>query len=106
MYMGLKHVFGKKPIPLVLDFLRVHKHWDYSLKDISEATGVSFRTLQRIVPDFEREGIVIRTRTEGRAQMYMIDSDCPIVEKLDELAVVSDLEYAGTQKKDTVSALA
>lgn len=104
--MGLKHVFGEKPIPLVLDFLRVHKHWDYSLKDISEATGVSFRTLQRIMPGLEGEGIVVRTRTEGRAQMYMIDSNCPIVEKLDELAIVSDLEYAETQKKNTVSALA
>ena len=92
--MGLVHIFGKKPIIQVLDFLIVHKYWDYSLKDISEATGVSFRTLQRLIPRLVKEGIVVKTRKEGKAELYIINFESPTVKKLDELATVADLEYA------------
>ena len=91
--MGLVHVFGDKPIPKVLDFLRVHTEWDYSLKDIGEATGVSFRTLQRIMPELVDDGIAKKTRTEGRAQMYQFNKESVIAVKLDELATTVDLEF-------------
>lgn len=39
--MGLTHIFGNKPLPVVLDFFRVHQFWDYSIKDVQKTTGVS-----------------------------------------------------------------
>lgn len=92
--MGLINIFGKKPEMQVLDFLIVHKHWDYSLKDISDATGVSFRTLQRLVPKMIDAGVLLRTRKEGKAQMFILNSGSPSVKKLGELALAADVEYA------------
>jgi DNA-binding HxlR family transcriptional regulator len=97
--MGLEHVFGSKPVPLVLDFLMSFRHWDYSMRDISRATGVSFRTLQRVMPRLEATELVVRTRTEGRAQMYMINFECPLTQKLDAFAMDADLEFAEKQKR-------
>ncbi|MCK4327730.1 MAG: hypothetical protein KAW41_04605 [Candidatus Diapherotrites archaeon] len=91
--MGLVHVFGDRPIPKVLDFLRVHSEWDYSLKDIGGATGVSFRTLQRVMPELVEGGIAKKTRTEGRAQMYQFNKESAIAVKLDELATAVDMEF-------------
>ncbi|MEA1924818.1 MAG: hypothetical protein U9M95_03010, partial [Candidatus Altiarchaeota archaeon] len=62
--MALIHIFGDKPIPRVLDFFTVNQFWDYSLRDVSEGTGVSYRTLQGIIPDLVREGILEYSRTE------------------------------------------
>lgn len=92
--MGLLNIFGKRPEMQVLDFLIVHKHWDYSLRDISEASGVNFRTLQRLVPKLVDAGLLAKTRKEGKAQMFILNSGSPTVKKLGELALAADLEYA------------
>ena len=86
--MGLIHLFGEKPVPKVMDFLMVHNYWDYSIRDISKATKLSYRTLQRIMPNLVKSRLIKKTRTEGKAQMYMINSDSKVVKKLDELVLL------------------
>ena len=97
--MGLRHVFGEKPIPKVIDFLLVHRNWDYSLSEICAATGVSYRTLQKIIPALARKGILMETREVGKAKMYQLDFESQSVKRLDEFALASDLEFAGKQKQ-------
>ena len=102
--MGLRHVFGGKPIPKTIDFLLVHRHWDYPLSAMAEATGVSYRTLQKIVPMLVKSGVMKETREVGKAKMYSLNADSPSVKKLDEFAVASDIEFARRQRKQTVVA--
>ena len=95
--MGLVHVFGNKPVPKILDFLRVHRYWDYPLSEIEETTGVSYRTLQVVIPELVRLAIVKETRTVGNAKLYQINFKSPAVQKLNAFALECDLEFAEKQ---------
>jgi len=97
--MGLRHVLGDKPIPRLIDFLRVHREWDYPLSAISEATGTSYRTLQKIVPGLVKTGILVKTREVGKAKLYRLNFKSPAVQKLDAFAVAADLEFGHATKK-------
>ena len=55
-------VLGARPIPKIIDFLLVHRNWDYPLSAIAEATGVSYRTLQKIIPLLVKKSILKETR--------------------------------------------
>lgn len=100
--MGLRHVFGDKPIPKTIDFLLVHRHWDYPLSAIAEATSVSYRTLQKVVPMLVKKGILKETREVGKAKMYSLNFNSASVKKLDEFALVSDIEFAQKQQKQKI----
>lgn len=101
--MGLVHIFGDKPVPKVLDFFRVHSYWDYSLKDVSKATGISHRTLQQIIPQLVKNGFLKYTRTEGKAKMYMFNNDSAIAKELHEFARTIDFEFAKGKKSVKIS---
>src|SRR3989338_8627746 len=96
--MGLVHIFGEKPIPKVLDFFRVHQAWDYSIKDVSKATGISFRTIQSIMPQLIRKGIVIKTRKEGNANMYIFNRDSHVAKELNNFAREIDIQHFAKPK--------
>ncbi len=65
----------------------VHRHWNYSLSTVAEATGVSCRTLQAAVPLLVKTGLVKETREVGEAKMYAINFDSPAVKTLHAFAV-------------------
>ena|SRR3989344_1529513 len=96
--MGLRHVFGDKPIHKLFDFLLVHREWDYPISTMSEATGVSYRTLQKIVPFLVKRGLMRETRAVRGAKMYTLNFSSPSVKKLDEFALASDLEVAAKSR--------
>ena len=91
--MGLTHIFGNKPLPVVLDFFRVHQFWDYSLKDVQKATGVSHRTLQSTIKQLVKNGFIKYTRTEGKAKMYVFNSYSPVALELHNFARRVDAEF-------------
>lgn len=97
--MGLRHVFGDRPVPKVIDFLLVHRNWDYPLSTIAKATGVSYRTLQKIVPLLVKKGILKETREVSKAKLYTLNFESPSVKKLDEFALVSDMEFIDKLKQ-------
>ncbi len=91
--MGLRHVFGDKPIPKLLDFMLVHRHWDYPISELENATGVSYRTLQNVIPKLVKNTILTETRTVGNAKFYSINVNSDSVKKLDAFAVQADLDF-------------
>ena len=93
MYKRQTHIFGNKPLPVVLDFFRVHQFWDYSLKDVQKATGVSHRTLQSTIKQLVKNGFIKYTRTEGKAKMYVFNSDSPVALELHNFARRIDAEF-------------
>lgn len=92
--MGLIDIFGGNPIAKVLDFFRLHNYWDYSIKDVSEATGLSYRTLQFLMPEMIKKDFIVYTRTEGKAKLYKFNSDAEIAKKLNDFARDIDFEMA------------
>ena len=76
-------VFGNSPVVRVIDFLLTERGlYDYTLKDIAENSNVSFVTLQAVFPKLEKIGIVKMTRRIGKAKLYMLNEENPLVQKL------------------------
>lgn len=57
----------------ILDFLATFKDWDYSVSDIAKNSGISFKTALNEIKNLERQGVVSRTRTVGKAIMYKLN---------------------------------
>lgn len=76
---------GDYPGIRILEFLIEGRFFDYTLTDITEKAGVSWRTLHRIWPNFVKNKIVVITRTVGRAKLYKLNMENSSVIKLVEL---------------------
>ncbi|MBS3163675.1 hypothetical protein J4427_03230 [Candidatus Woesearchaeota archaeon] len=80
-----REFIGDNPTTRILEFLIEGKDFDYSLTDIANNSGVSWRTVHRIFPRFIKNNMVIKTRSIGRAQLYKINDKNESVNKLIEL---------------------
>ncbi|MFC1690707.1 hypothetical protein ACFL0W_00875 [Nanoarchaeota archaeon] len=87
----------------IWDFLIVHSEFDYSMKDIAKFSEVGYTTLKSIWKDFTKRKIVIQTRTVGKAKMYKLNRDNPVVERfIDYFWTVVDSEVnKGLNKKSS-----
>ena len=91
-----REFIGDNPTTRILEFLIEGKNFDYSLTDIANNSGVSWRTVHRIFPRFIKNNIVIKTRAVGRAQLYRINEKNESVKKLIELFNRLLIEGLGT----------
>ena len=90
-----REFIGDNPTTRILEFLMEGKDFDYSLTDIANNSGVSWRTVHRIFPRFIKNNIAIKTRMIGRAQLYKINDKNESVKKLIELfnkLMINELE--------------
>jgi len=74
-------IFGDSPILRTLDFLVVNEDFDYSMTDIANLSGIGYSTLKLFWAKLEREGIVVNTRTVGKAKMYKLNLANPVIKK-------------------------
>lgn len=82
----LQKLFRDSSTAKLLDFLTLYRNFDYSKTEISENSGVSWRTLYRIWSTLEKYDLVIKTRQIGRATLYKLNTINPIAQTLSELA--------------------
>ena len=68
----------------ILQYLIEGRDFDYTLTDLLHA-GVSWGTLNTLVPTLLGLGIVIKTRKIGRATLYKINQDNLVARHLIEL---------------------
>jgi len=73
--------FGTSPINRVLDFLIIHEEFDYSMTDIAKFSGVGYATLKLFWKSLVERGIVISTREIGKAKMFKLNFENPIMQK-------------------------
>ena len=78
-------VFGDSPASKVLDFLIDNQEFDYSLTDIAKGAEIAWSTLHDLWPDLVKLGVVIKTRKIGRAELYKLNKENPLVKKLIEI---------------------
>lgn len=85
LFMEKKSVFletfGTSPINRVLDFLIIHEEFDYSMTDIAKLSGVGYSTLKLFWKGLVERGIVVKTREVGKAKMFKLDLENPVVQK-------------------------
>jgi len=80
-----REFIGDSPTTRLLEFLIEGRFFDYTLTELAEKAGVSWRTLHRIFPYFIKAKIVKKTREVGRAKLYTLNQENPGVKKLIEL---------------------
>lgn len=73
---------GNNPHTRLLEFLITGREFDYTLTDLAENSGISWSTLHRLFPVFEKRKIVIKTREVGRAKLYKLNQKNDEVRKL------------------------
>ncbi len=69
----LEHI-GDNPRMRVLQYLIEGKDFDYTLTDLLNA-GVSWGTLNTLVPKLLELGMIVKTRKIGRATLYKINQN-------------------------------
>lgn len=78
--------FGEFSTIKILDFFLTFESFDYSKSQVSEETGVSRITLDKIWEELVAKKIIVKTRTIGRAEMYKLNKENPKVKVLLELS--------------------
>ena len=71
----LTKLFSSKAVAQILDFFLDHKEFDYSANEISQKTGLSFRTVFREIPDLEGSQVIYNSRRIGKTNMYKLNTD-------------------------------
>src|SRR3989338_446893 len=96
----LEHM-GDTPRMRVLQYLIEGRNFDYTITDMLNA-GVSWGTLNALLPKLAELGIVARTRKIGRATLYKINAgniaakqliqlyDSLLLQKLDKIQTYTD----------------
>ena len=77
--------FGNAPIVKIMDFLIENRLFDYSKTEIARNAGVGWSTLHGIWGEIERNNIVVKTRSIGRAEMYRLNTENVLVKNFIEL---------------------
>jgi len=75
------HETGDTPQNRIWSFLIIHDGYDYSMKDIARFAQVGYTTLKEIWKDFKQRKIITETRIVGKAKMYTLNRENPVVEK-------------------------
>lgn len=96
--------FGESPKIKVLDFLLDNRILDWSKSDMAEQTGISRATLDRFFDDLVKQKIIIKTRNIGRAELYKLNKNLPLIQKLIELDILLTKQQRGKIKITKIDA--
>ena len=101
--------FGRTPFIKILDFLIVGKDFDYSLTEIADGAHVGWTGFSRAWKVFVEKEIVVPTRNIGKARLYKLNMENPLVNKIvkihwEVIKAETDriFENKGWEKKDIV----
>jgi DNA-binding transcriptional ArsR family regulator len=90
----LIRALGSSPKLRILDYLLDYKLNDFTKKEIVEALGMSKLTLYKYFKDLEELGLVVATRKIGRATLYKVNLENPMVKLLIEYETKLSLQIA------------
>ena len=75
----LLKIIGSTPELRIVDFLMDNLTLDFTKKEIMESIGMAKRTLYRALPKLEKERVVKVSRKIGKAKLYKINDENPII---------------------------
>ena len=85
---------GDSPKLRIIDFFLDNPLFDFTKKEVIEALGMSKQTFYKYFPDLEKYGIVKVSRKIGRAKLYKINLEHPLIEMLREYEKKISLQIA------------
>ena len=90
----LLKAFGYSPKLRMIDMFLTSPHFDFSKEELAKELGMSKQTVYRNFKDLEELGVVKVSRRVGRAVMYRISREHPLVKRLDEIVNDISLQIA------------
>lgn len=90
----LVRALGSSPKLRILDYLLDYKLNDFTKKEIIEALGMSKFTFYKYFKDLEELGLVSATRKIGRATLYKVNLENPMVKMMIEYETRLSLQIA------------
>ncbi|MFO7966401.1 MAG: winged helix-turn-helix domain-containing protein [Archaeoglobaceae archaeon] len=98
LYTGEKSIIlrmlGDSPRLRIIDFFMDNLSFDFTKREIIEALGMSKQTFYKYFKEIESDGIVKVSRQIGRAKLYKINPQHPLVVMLRELEEKVSIQMA------------
>jgi AcrR family transcriptional regulator len=92
-------MFGDSPKLRMLDIFIDNPYFDFTKSEVIRELGMSKQTFYKYFNDLEELEIVKPTRKIGRATLYRINKEHPLVKKLDEIVNEVSLQIAEQEAK-------
>jgi AcrR family transcriptional regulator len=87
-------MFGNSPKLRILDIFFDNPYFDFSKSEVIRELGMSKQTFYKYFKDLEELEIVKPTRKIGRATLYRINKEHPLVRRLNEIVNEVSLQIA------------
>jgi len=78
-------LFGSSPKTRILDLFIDNPLFEFTKNEIIESLGMAKSTLYAVLPELEKEGIIEETRQIGKASLYRLNSESPVVHEFRNL---------------------
>jgi len=90
----LLKTLGDSPKLRIIDFFLDNPLFDFTKKEVIEALGMSKQTFYKYFTDIEEYGLVSISRKIGKASLYKINLENPMVKMLKEYEIQLSLQIA------------
>jgi len=90
----LLKAFGDSPKLRIIDIFLTNPFFDFSKNELVRELGMSKQTLYKYFKDLEELGMVKVTRKIGRANLYKVNPENPMVKMLNEHITQLSLQVA------------
>jgi len=75
-------LFGKSPETRIIDLFLDNPLFEFTRNEIVESLGMAKVTLFRVLPGLEDAGLIEETRKIGKASLYRLNGESPVVKSL------------------------
>ncbi len=90
----LLKAFGYTPKLRIMDIFMTNPYFDFSKSELVKELGMSKQTLYKNFDDLEELGMVKVSRRIGRAVLYKINMQHPLVKRLYDMVTQTSLKIA------------
>jgi len=94
----LLKAFGNSPKLRIIDIFLTNPLFDFSKNELAKELRMSKQTLYKCLKDLEELGMVKVSRKIGRASLYKINLENPMVKMLNEYVTQLSLQIAEQEK--------
>ncbi len=91
--------FGESPLIKVLDFFLTFPSFDYSKTQVAKEAGISRITIEKIWKRLIKRGIIVKTRSIGKAELYKLNTENPRVKILMRIGIELASSYFEEAKR-------
>jgi predicted transcriptional regulator len=102
----LLKAFGYSPKLRIIDIFLTNPYFDFDKEELARELGMSKQTVYKNFKDLEELGVVKVSRKIGRATMYRINRNYPLIKTLSEGVNEASFQIAKQEGKRKISVTA